>query len=131
MKYVLDTNTISYAFRGEGKVAGRLLATKPHEIFMPAVVLFELEKGALHPRASDRIKTIVAKIRTSFQVLSFDASAARQAGAIAAQLQKIGKPIGIIDTLIAATALSCGGILVTHNTKEFSRVPHLQFEDWY
>ncbi len=60
----------------------------------------------------------------------FDDSAADVYGRIRAQLETFGTPIGPNDLMIAATALSGGLILVTHNTSEFSRVPGLLFEDW-
>jgi len=45
-------------------------------------------------------------------------------------LEKLGKPIGPYDLLIAATALANGLVLVTHNTREFMRIPGIQLEDW-
>lgn len=53
------------------------------------------------------------------------------AGRIRLQLEAAGTPIGLADLLIAATARRHGCTLVTHNTREFSRVPGLQVEDWY
>jgi len=47
------------------------------------------------------------------------------------ELERQGKGIGPLDTLIAGTALAHGGVLVTHNTKEFRRVPQLRLVDWF
>jgi tRNA(fMet)-specific endonuclease VapC len=63
-------------------------------------------------------------------VLTFDSASALQAAKIRAHLQRIGRPIGGYDALIAATALAQGLTVVTHNTREFSRVPGLKLEDW-
>lgn len=64
-------------------------------------------------------------------VLPFGLEEARAAARIRVDLESRGEPIGPHDTLIAATAVAAGGILVTHNTKEFSRVGKLRLEDWY
>jgi tRNA(fMet)-specific endonuclease VapC len=63
--------------------------------------------------------------------LPFGIDEVRCAASIRANLEKKGTPIGPYDVLIAGTALSNKGILVTHNTKEFERVEGLQLEDWY
>jgi len=51
-------------------------------------------------------------------------------GKIRADLERKGMPIGPYDLLIGATALELGGVLVTHNRKEFSRIDKLSIEDW-
>lgn len=63
--------------------------------------------------------------------LLFDDAAASRAARLRLALEQRGVKIGPLDTLIAATAISQGAILVTHNTAEFSRVPDLRVEDWY
>ncbi|MBM3788553.1 MAG: type II toxin-antitoxin system VapC family toxin [Acidobacteria bacterium] len=65
------------------------------------------------------------------RVLPFDEMAARTAARIRLDLEARGSPIGPIDTLIAATALAHGAILVTHNVREFERVAGLIIEDWF
>lgn len=65
-----------------------------------------------------------------FAVLDFDREDARRAGEIRAHLAAAGAPIGPYDALIAAQALARGLVLVTHNTREFARVPGLGVEDW-
>ena len=47
------------------------------------------------------------------------------------RLEKIGSPIGPLDTLIAGTALTHDSMLVTHNTREFSKIKELKLMDWY
>ena len=60
----------------------------------------------------------------------FDAAAASHSGQIRASLHRAGQPIGSYDLMIAGHARSLGLVLVTHNTREFSRVPGLLVEDW-
>ena len=65
-----------------------------------------------------------------FDVLAFDPDDAREAGDIRAALERTGTPIGPYDVLIAAQARRRGAMLATANTREFSRVPGLNLQDW-
>jgi tRNA(fMet)-specific endonuclease VapC len=64
-------------------------------------------------------------------ILPLNEAEARYAASIRATLEKQGTPIGPYDVLIAGTALSNKGTLITHNLKEFERIKGLQLEDWY
>lgn len=66
----------------------------------------------------------------SFQVLPFDADDARVAAELRVELRRLGRPIGPFDALIAGQALARKLTLITHNTREFSRVEGLTIEDW-
>jgi len=63
-------------------------------------------------------------------IYAFNEQAAVKYGAIRAALEKRGKPINERDTQIASIALANSLCIVTHNTKEFSRIPKLTVEDW-
>jgi tRNA(fMet)-specific endonuclease VapC len=65
------------------------------------------------------------------QILPFDNQAAAVAGQLRAELEAQGTPIGPYDILIAATALTNSSPLVTHNRREFERIPQLALVDWY
>ena len=67
---------------------------------------------------------------SAFTILPFDEKDARIAGRVRAELMKSGTPIGPYDIQIAAQGLSRGLTVVTHNTKEFERIPELKLEDW-
>ena len=67
---------------------------------------------------------------TELQLALNNNPAAQAYGPIRAALEKAGTPIGANDLLIAATAVAHGLTLVTHNTREFSRVVGLAIEDW-
>ena len=64
------------------------------------------------------------------EILPFDGEAAQYYGDLRAQLEKKGTPIGSLDMLIAAHALSLDNTLVTNNEKEFNRVSSLKIENW-
>ena len=129
--YVLDTNTLIYFFKGMGNVATRLLATSPAEIAIPSVVLFELEFGLAKSTSPRKRRAQLNEICALVELLPFGDKEAKIAAQVRAQLEKKGTPIGTCDLLIAATALARSGILVTNNSREFSRVPNLQVDNWF
>jgi len=129
--YVLDTNSVVFFFKGEGRVGERLLARKPTEVALPAIVLYELEVGVLRSRAPARRREQLETLLGATRIIPFGPAEALAAAQIGAALERSGEGIGPLDTLIAATALATRATLVTHNTREFRRVPGLRVEDWY
>jgi len=130
---MLDTNTISYYFRGDPQVVPRLQAVPPAEIGVPAIVEYELRFGLLRlpPQAAAPRLEALAQLLRPMQVLPFDSACAAHAASIRVALEAAGTPIGPHDTLIAATALRHQATLVTRNVREFSRVPGLQCLNWH
>ena len=131
MTFALDTNTLVYFFKGIGRVGERMLSTPPSDIAIPALVLYELEVGIAKSSSSGRRRAELDNVAEAVNILSFGRKEARAAAAVRADLERIGKPIGPLDTLIAGTALANHATLVTHNTSEFGRVPNLEVVDWY
>ncbi len=129
--YVLDTNTIIYYFKGRGNIAPNLLAHPPSTIFLPTIVIYELEFGLAMSQAPQKPRQQLQTLLKAINILSFGATEARVTARIRASLEKQGTPIGPHDLLIAGTALAQGAVLVTHNTREFQRVAGLQLEDWF
>jgi tRNA(fMet)-specific endonuclease VapC len=129
--YILDTNTLIYFFKGMGKVHHTLLKTPPSEIGIPTIVLYEIEVGIAKSNSPQKRIQQLTSLTTLINIISFDEKEAKTAAIIRTDLEKIGTPIGPYDILIAATALSHNDTLVTHNTKEFERIPNLKLEDWY
>lgn len=129
--YVLDTKTLIYFFKGMGEVPKRLLAVSPKEIGIPTVVIYELEYGIAKSSSPKKRQQQLEHLCSNVNLLPFGRAEAKLAASIRAKLEKKGKPIGPYDLLIAATALSTNGVLVTNNTKEFTRIPKLQLENWF
>jgi tRNA(fMet)-specific endonuclease VapC len=129
--FALDANAIIHAFQGKGRVGERLAATTPSRIAIPAIALFEVERGVLRSRNAARRRQQLADLASICRVLAFDERAAQIAARIQFELEGDGKQIGPLDTLIAATAMAYGTTLVTNNTGEFGRVPGLLLEDWF
>jgi tRNA(fMet)-specific endonuclease VapC len=128
-RFMLDTDTVSFALRGQGAVGSRLLDHRPSEVSISSITLAELRYGA-DLRRSRRLHTLIDTFVASIAVAPFEDEAADRFGSVAAALRHAGTPIGSLDTLIAAHALALGATLVTNNTRHFERVPGLRTENW-
>jgi tRNA(fMet)-specific endonuclease VapC len=130
---ILDSNTISYYFRGDPQVVPRLQALAPVDVGVPAIVEYELRYGLMRlpPEAADPRLAALAALLRPMQILPFDSECAAHAARIRAALEATGTPIGPHDTLIAATTLRHQATLVTRNVREFARVPGLQCLNWH
>lgn len=129
--FLLDTNTCIRFLNGRSEsIRLRLEEVPPDRISLCSVVKAELFYGAA--KSVDPSKTLNRTLRFAerFVSLPFDDSAALHYGEIRALLEKAGTPIGPNDLLIAAITLAHQATLVTHNTREFSRVSELQLTDW-
>ena len=131
IRYVLDTNTLIYFFKGQGQIVQNLLAQSPTEIGIPAIVLFELQVGIAKSSSPQKRTEQLNLLLTKTAILPFGEREAYQAAQLRAHLETQGTPIGQYDTLIAGTALAHRAILVSPNVHEFSRVPSLQIVSWY
>ncbi len=129
MTFLLDTDTVSFAIRGEGRVAERLLECAPSQVCISAVTLAELRFGA-DRKKSKKLHRLIDAFVSDVEVAPFDVSAAAEFGRIGALLANHGTPIGSLDVMIAAHALSLRRTLVTHNLRHFTRVPGLAAESW-
>jgi tRNA(fMet)-specific endonuclease VapC len=100
------------------------------DIIIPAMVRFELYYGAF--KSQQQIKTLrnLNNFLKTFDTIELDNHIAELAGKISAELEPQGTPIGPFDLLIGASALARNGVLITHNTSEFSRIAGLMLEDW-
>jgi tRNA(fMet)-specific endonuclease VapC len=128
-RYMLDADTVSYALRGQGQVAARLLERPPSEVCISAITLAELKFGA-EARRSQKLRRAIRAFTRDVGVMPFDEAAADRFAAVAAALATRGQPIGVYDTLVAAQALSLGLTVVTNNTRHSGRVSGLAVENW-
>ncbi len=130
--HLLDTNACVQLLRNPSasNVAQRFAKTPPGRVALCSVVKAELfygvERSSNPEQGYDRLEHFFE----SFDSLMFDDRAAVEYGVLRRQLESQGQPIGPNDLLIAAISLANDLILVTHNTREFSRVPNLRLEDW-
>lgn len=130
--FCLDTNTCIDAMKGLAPgVPARLSDLSPDEIGIPSLVKAELILGGLKSGNSKSVLEVVRRFLAPFPVLAFGGREAEHYAEIRRDLESRGKSIGPNDLIIAAVARAWGSILITHNTREFSRVPGLRIEDWH
>jgi tRNA(fMet)-specific endonuclease VapC len=125
----LDTNTVIQYLKGKESVVSHFQATSRRELAIPAVAAYEIEYGALK-LGSPRRKALVSGLLAGLIQIPFDQDAARESARIRVDLEARGVMIGPMDLLIAGTTVRRGAVLVTSNTKEFSRVKGLRVLDW-
>jgi tRNA(fMet)-specific endonuclease VapC len=128
-RYLLDADTVSYALRGEGRVAARILEHAPSDLCISAITLAELRFGAERKR-SQKLRRAIRSFVKDVAVVEFDAASAERFAEVASDLAQSGRPIGVFDTLVAAQALALGLVVVTNNTRHFSQVAGLKVENW-
>jgi tRNA(fMet)-specific endonuclease VapC len=131
MKYMLDTNTLIYYFKGMGNVPQNLLRRSPQDITLSSIVLYEIETGLAKSDNPEKRQTQLGEFLSVVEVVTFGVAEARAAASIRAQLERKGQPIGPMDNLIAGAAIATGSALVTRNVGEFERVSGLQLENWF
>lgn len=131
MAYFLDTNVCVQLLRDESStIATRLASHRPRNIKIPSMVRAELLLGAVKSSRPQTAGKAVARLLAPLELVAFGAEAADAYASVRAELEKQGQLIGPNDLIIAATVLAAGGTLVTHNVREFARVPGLRVEDW-
>ena len=134
MIYLLDTNALTRFARGIDPGIAQKVDENALDCRISSIAWFELRYGAaLSPdpsKATPRLKFLRAAIPA---IEDFDEQAAIRAAEVRASLEMMrpnAQPIGPYDVLLAGHALSMGAVFVTHNAREFVRVPGLLVEDW-
>lgn len=131
MKYLLDTNICIYLMkRRPESVLRRFREVDPAEIALSIVTIAELEYGAAKSQNPQRNREQFNNFRRPFRVLGLDEADVQAFGAIRADLERRGMPIGAYDLLIGAQARCRELTLVTNNEREFDRIAGLNIENW-
>ena len=131
MKYLLDTNIVSYWMRGDPRVTQRLRAHSPAEMGLSAITLAEILYGIERsPVRQVERRARLQQIAAVLHLYPFDEEAAQHYAVVRAQLERRGCPMSERDTQIAAIARAGRLTVVTHNVQEFRRVDGLAVVDW-
>ena len=133
MRYLLDTNILVYVLNARSHhqaVLDRFDREEPRDMVVSSITLAELRFGIEKSRLRETSGRVLQHVLDALNVVPFDAKAAQMYGSVRAALEAEGKPIGRLDTLIAAHALSLDLTLVTNNVREFSKVRRLRVENW-
>jgi len=130
IRYLLDTNTVTYIIKGNfPRVRERLLKVPMAEVGISVITEAELRFGAAKKPEATRLKSIVEEFLLRVEILPWDSQAAQRYAEIRANLESIGESMGNLDMMIAAQALAAQAILVS-NDRVFKRIKHLKVEDW-
>lgn len=131
MKLLLDTNICIYIIKRKPlKVLQKFNQYNIGDIGISSITVAELEFGVQKSNFPAKNQQALTQFLLPLSITAFDEAAATVYGEIRANLEKKGTPIGSLDTLIAAHALSLEVTLITNNEKEFNRVPNLKLENW-
>jgi tRNA(fMet)-specific endonuclease VapC len=128
--YFLDTDTCSYAIKYNPQtIRDKFWKHRKDEICLSVMTYAELVYGGIH-KGSPKLQQLIKRFVSPLRIIDFNPAAADEYAKIRDSLEKRGEVIGNMDILIAAAAKSSGAILVTNNTKHFSRIPDLKLENW-
>ena len=131
MRVLLDTNICIYMIKNKPpEVRKHFEQFVPGDIAISSITVAELQYGVEKSAARDKNALALEAFLLPLEIAPFDTESALAYGKIRAELEKQGKPIGSMDMLIAAQAIAQGFTLITHNLKEFERVPGLKCETW-
>jgi len=131
VKYLLDTNTCIYIInRKPPSAVSHIRSRNPDDIAISTITVAELQYGVNRSQHADRNRIALLEFLVPFNIIDFNQSAAAVYGSIRASLEAKGRPIGPMDLVLAAQALSEKLILITNNEKEFRRVDGLKIENW-
>jgi tRNA(fMet)-specific endonuclease VapC len=125
VRYLIDTSSIGRAIADDSwRLRSAISSLGIDQIGASVVTIMEIEYGLARRRV--RQAKLVRDLLQLFHPVVFDEQDAAMAGSLRAQMEGIGKPVGLMDTLIAAQALARQLTLITHNTRDFARVPRLR-----
>lgn len=131
LKYMLDTNICIYTIKNKPQAVREAFNQHYGRMCISSVTLMELIFGAEKSVNPEKTLRVIEGFTARLEVLNYGVDAATHTGQIRAELAKQGLPVGPYDAMIAAHARSLGLILVTNNTREFTRVAGLRLEDWH
>lgn len=132
MRYLLDTNIVSYYLRRQSAALEQRVNTalRAQDCAISVLTRAELRFGQAGMAPDDRRRPLIDGFLRLLPHLPWTVAAADHYGPLKAALRQAGTPIGELDTQIAAHALAEGLVLVTHNVRHFERVKGLGVEDW-
>ena len=130
MTYLLDTDICIYILnKRPPNVSRKFKEVKAENVTLSSITVAELLYGAQKSRSGERNRRALAQFMAALGTANFTAETAQVYAMLRASLERQGTPIGPLDTLIAAHALSLDATLVTNNTREFAIVPDLPLEN--
>jgi tRNA(fMet)-specific endonuclease VapC len=130
MTYLLDTDTCIYWIKDINSVRNKVREIGWQQICICNITIAELYFGAYNSQRVAENLTRAEDFIQNINVISLDDNALKQFGEVKAELRRRGQPITDFDLLIASVALTRNYILVTNNTRHYSRISNLKLENW-
>ncbi|MDF1591255.1 MAG: type II toxin-antitoxin system VapC family toxin [Desulfobacterales bacterium] len=131
IRYMLDTDACIALIKNRPEaMRSRLDRLSPEEVGISSIVAAELWFGVAHSLKKKQNEAALKDFLDYATAVDWPCEASPLYGKIRTGLQKQRTPIGAMDLLIAVHALFLGAVLITNNTREFERVPHLEIENW-
>ena len=131
MRFLLDTNICIYVIKQKPtSVLQHFQTYSPSDIRISTITIAELRYGAVKSQRTQQNIVALEQFLLPFEVIAFEQSMTQIYGEIRTNLERQGRPIGAMDLLLAAQAIALDVTLVTSNVGEFSRIPHLKWENW-
>jgi tRNA(fMet)-specific endonuclease VapC len=130
VKFLLDTDTCIYALKQDATVLGHLLASRRDDVAVSAITEAELRTGAAKSSSSTKTLRLLQNFLRPLAIVDFTSDDAATYAHVRAKLERAGTPIGPLDTLIAAQAVTRKLTLVSNNEREFGRVAGLHVDNW-
>ena len=131
MSYLLDTDICIYVIKKQPSAAiARMQSCALEDINISAITLAELELGVEKSKHQQTNRIALLEFLSPFRIRDFDQPAAHAYAELRADLERRGLPIGPLDMLIAAHAISLGLTLVTNSLREFRKIPRLKTDNW-
>ncbi|HVT02180.1 MAG TPA: PIN domain-containing protein [Thermoanaerobaculia bacterium] len=130
MPFLLDSDTCIYALKGNRNVLETLLSKSREEILVSVITEAELRTGAAKSSFPSKTLRLVENFLRPLTVVDFTSGDAIAYAQVRAKLERTGKTIGPLDTLIAAQAVAGNFTLVSNNERGFRRVPGIDLENW-
>ncbi len=127
---MLDTDTCIAIIKKHPIALKKLRGKSIGQVGISSITLGELAFGAEKSKRPKDAHDALDEFLLALEVTAFDEGTAMRYGDIRASLERRGRPIGPLETLIGSHAHALDVILVTHNTCEFSRIEDLRIEDW-
>jgi tRNA(fMet)-specific endonuclease VapC len=130
MKFLLDTDTCIYALKQKEVVLRHLLTVSRSDVGVSVITEAELRTGAAKSSSPSKTLRLIENFLRPIAIIDFTSADTLTYAQVRAKLERAGKPIGPLDTLIAAQAVGRRLVLVSNNEREFGRVSGLKTENW-
>ena len=131
MNFLFDTNICIYMIKNNPpEVRKHFQNVTPGDVHISSITIAELQYGVEKSAAKEKNTLALEAFLLPLVILPFDLDAACAYGKIRTLLERQGTPISGMDMLIAAQAIAHDFTLITHNMREFQRIPDLKCETW-